>query len=55
MTAAAICANLEIACPRRSTSWGGKAGSRLTFVQSGVGVAVRTGAPKPDISTPARF
>jgi molybdate transport system substrate-binding protein len=31
------------------------AGSRVNFVQSGVGVAVRTGAPKPDISTPAAF
>jgi len=31
------------------------AGSRVNFVQSGVGVAVRTGAPKPDISTPAGF
>ena len=31
------------------------AGSRVNFVQSGVGVAVRAGAPKPDISTPATF
>jgi molybdate transport system substrate-binding protein len=31
------------------------AGSRVNFVQSGVGVAVRTGAPKPDISTPDAF
>ena len=31
------------------------AGSRVNFVQSGVGVAVRSGAPKPDISTPTAF
>jgi molybdate transport system substrate-binding protein len=31
------------------------AGSRVNFVQSGVGVAVRAGAPKPDISTSAGF
>jgi molybdate transport system substrate-binding protein len=30
-------------------------GSRVNFVQSGVGVAVRAGAPKPDISTAAGF
>jgi molybdate transport system substrate-binding protein len=30
-------------------------GSRVNFVQSGVGVAVRAGAPKPDISTPSAF
>jgi molybdate transport system substrate-binding protein len=36
---------------------GGKVvpGSRVNFVQSGVGVAVRSGAPRPDISTPAAF
>jgi molybdate transport system substrate-binding protein len=36
---------------------GGKvvAGSRVNFVQSGVGVAVRAGAPIPDISTSAGF
>ncbi len=28
------------------------AGTRVDFVRSGAGVAVRTGAPKPDISTP---
>jgi molybdate transport system substrate-binding protein len=27
-------------------------GTRVNFVQSGVGVAVRAGAPRPDISTP---
>jgi len=31
------------------------AGSRVNFVQSGVGVAVRAGAPRPDISTPDAF
>jgi molybdate transport system substrate-binding protein len=31
------------------------AGSRVNFVQSGVGVAVRAGARRPDISTPAAF
>ena len=31
------------------------AGSRVNFVQSGVGVAVRAGAPRPDISTPEAF
>jgi molybdate transport system substrate-binding protein len=31
------------------------AGSRVNFVQSGVGVAVRTGAPKPNIATAAGF
>jgi molybdate transport system substrate-binding protein len=31
------------------------AGTRVNFVQSGVGVAVRAGAPHPDISTPAAF
>src|SRR5580704_16299142 len=31
------------------------AGTRVNFVQSGVGVAVRAGAPKPDISTPTAF
>jgi molybdate transport system substrate-binding protein len=30
-------------------------GSRVNFVQSGVGVAVRAGAPRPDISTPSAF
>ena len=27
-------------------------GTRVNFVQSGVGVAVRAGAPRPDIGTP---
>ena len=31
------------------------AGSRIDFVRSGAGVAVRSGAPKPDISTPEAF
>jgi len=31
------------------------AGSRIDFVRSRVGVAVRAGAPKPDISTPEAF
>jgi molybdate transport system substrate-binding protein len=31
------------------------AGTRVNFVQSGVGVAVRAGAPRPDISTPEAF
>ena len=31
------------------------AGSRIDFVRSRVGVAVRAGAPKPDISTPEGF
>ena len=31
------------------------AGSSVNLVQSGVGVAVRPGAPKPDISTPDAF
>ena len=31
------------------------AGSRVDFVRSGAGVAVRAGAPKPDVSTPEAF
>ncbi|HEY6254521.1 MAG TPA: substrate-binding domain-containing protein [Xanthobacteraceae bacterium] len=31
------------------------AGSRLDFIRSSAGVAVRAGAPKPDISTPEAF
>jgi molybdate transport system substrate-binding protein len=31
------------------------AGSRVDFVRSGAGVAVKAGAPKPDISTPEAF
>ena len=31
------------------------AGSRVPFVRSGSGVAVRAGAPKPDVSTPESF
>ena len=30
-------------------------GSSVHFTQSGVGVAVRPGAPRPDISTPEAF
>jgi molybdate transport system substrate-binding protein len=32
-----------------------KAGSRVDLATSGIGVAVRKGAPKPDISTPEAF
>ena len=32
-----------------------KAGSRVDLAHSGIGVAVRKGAPRPDISTPAAF
>jgi molybdate transport system substrate-binding protein len=31
------------------------AGTRTNFAQAGVGVSVKAGAPKPDISTPAAF
>ena len=31
------------------------AGSRVEFAVSGAGVAVRAGAPKPDVSTPEKF
>jgi molybdate transport system substrate-binding protein len=33
----------------------GKVGSRVDLAHSGIGIAVRAGAPKPDIGTPERF